>query len=311
MNDSFELVVVGDVNPDLVLTAPDLRIEFDQHETLVESGSMTLGGSSAITACGAARLGIRTAFVGLIGNDAFGVWCRERLDACGVDTSMLVTDPTVDTGVTVILQRSDDRAIVTSPGSIAQLDLSHIDVDRLCGARHVHVGSYFLQTSLRPSVSTLFDRVRAAGATTSLDTNYDPADVWALGDVLSRCDMFFPNDAEARRFGGSDDLDDAVATLGRDVAHVAVTCGAAGGLVHSAGSTHRADAPAIDGVVVDAVGAGDSFDAGFIAGHLRGLDAPAALRLGLGAASLSVRGRGGIDRQGTYDEAARAGGVSP
>jgi sugar/nucleoside kinase (ribokinase family) len=223
---------------------------------------------------------------------------------------MLVTDAAVTTGITVILQRGDDRAIVTSPGSIASLGLQHIDLDRVSAAAHVHVGSFFLQRSLRPDVAKVFESVREGGATTSLDTNYDPADQWDLGDVLECCDVLFPNVSEARRFGGSDDLATAAAALTRRVRVVAITLGADGALVASADRVERVAASIVDGPVVDAVGAGDTFDAGFIAGHIKGWDIAQSLRLGLGAASLSVRGRGGTDRQGSLGEAMVAGGCT-
>ncbi|CAN5614528.1 hypothetical protein BH24ACT5_BH24ACT5_12370 [soil metagenome] len=307
----FDVVVIGDVNPDLVLADDSLSVEFDQHEAIVERGVLTLGGSSAITACGAARLGLRTALAGVIGDDLFGHWCRGQLASYGVDTTLLVVDPGVHTAITVILQRRDDRAIVSTNASHASLGLAHLDLDVLRRARHVHVGSYFLLDTLRPDLPTLLADVRSHGTTTSLDTNFDPAGGWDVDGVLDHCDIFLPNEAEARRFGRSDVLDDAVAALVTRVGVVAVTLGAAGALVASRNFCRREPAPVLDGDVVDAVGAGDTFDAGFIAGHLLGLGPDRSLQLALGAAALSVRGQGGVDRQGTLDEAMAAGGVEP
>src|SRR5262245_64214428 len=117
-NKRFDLVVVGEINPDLILSG-NITPAFGQVEQMVDDATLTIGSSSVIFACGAARLGLRVAFVGKVGDDIFGRFMREQMAERGIDTSGVVVDPAIPTGLSVILSRGDDRAILTHPGSIA------------------------------------------------------------------------------------------------------------------------------------------------------------------------------------------------
>lgn len=304
----FDLLVLGDLNPDLVLTG-DAAPAFGQKEKLIDDAALAVGSSAGIFACGAARLGLRTAFLGVVGDDEFGAFMRRALDGRGVDTRGLAVDPALKTGLSVILSRGDDRAILTYAGSIAALRLEHLDLALLPRARHLHLASYFLLDGLRPSVPRLFDAARASGLTTSLDTNYDPSERWdgGLSEVLARTDVFFPNATEARAITGAPDPQAALAALARAVPTVALKLGAAGGLARCGAETVRA--PSLPGRVVDTTGAGDSFDAGFLAGWLRRLPLEHCLRLACACGSLSTRAPGGVAGQATLAEAQEAAGL--
>jgi sugar/nucleoside kinase (ribokinase family) len=173
----IDVLVVGELNVDLILTG-DVTPGFGQAEKLVEDATLTLGSSSAIFACGAARLGLKVAFIGKVGDDDFGRVVLRSLAERGVDTAGVVVDPTIKTGLSVILSRPDDRAILTHLGSIAALRYAEIDQSLLLRACHLHLGSYFLLDSLRPDVTQLFAEAHRQGLTTSLDTNYDPQENW-------------------------------------------------------------------------------------------------------------------------------------
>jgi len=116
---TFDLLVIGDANPDVILGPLDAPLAFGQREQLVSGGTLTLGGSAAIVACGAARLGLRVAFAGRVGDDDAGRYIRDALAAHGVDIQGLHLDPERSTPLTVILTRDQDRAIVTAPGTLA------------------------------------------------------------------------------------------------------------------------------------------------------------------------------------------------
>ncbi|GIV00345.1 MAG: ribokinase [Actinomycetota bacterium] len=298
----FDLLVLGDVNPDLVLIG-DVVPAFGQAERLVDEARLVIGGSGAITACGAARLGLRTAIVGVVGDDIFGRFMLEGLAARGVDVSGCVVDPERPTGISVVLSRPEDRATLTSPGTIAALRAELVDRDLLRRARHVHVSSYFLQRGLAEDLPALFDEARAAGATTSIDPNHDPAERWDAGllDVLPHTDLFLPNSAEARAIGGSEDVDIAAQVLAERARVVAVKFGQGGGLAVAGEEAVRSEAIPAD--VVDTTGAGDSFDAGFIAGMLAGWPLARCLALAVACGSLSTRGVGGTATQPTLLEA--------
>jgi sugar/nucleoside kinase (ribokinase family) len=306
----FDLLVIGDVNPDVIVASADLDIQFGQHESFVDDGCLALGGSAAITACGAARLGLRTAFVAVVGDDALGHICRDLLQQSGVDVSMLVVDPAVRTGLTVLLQQSDDRAILTYGGSIRTLSMRHVPAEALKAARHVHVGSYFLLDGLRPALPELFATLHARGQTTSLDTNFDPAERWDAGAVLDECDVLLPSATEACRLAGVTALGDALDRLAARVPIVVATDGAAGAVAARGNDRVRVDAAPVAGGIIDAIGAGDTFDAGFLYGFLNTWDLERSIRLAVGAAALSLRGRGGTERQGTLAEALDSAGLT-
>ena len=194
-----DLLVIGDVNPDLVLTG-DVVPSFGQAEQLLDGARLTVGGSGAITACGAARLGLTVAICGAVGDDRFGTFMREELEARGVDTRDLRTRPSIPTGLTVVLSRPEDRASLTLPGAIATLEPGDVDRERLRAARHVHVSQYFMLDALRPHLPALLQEASVAGAATSIDPNADPRGGWDRGlrALLPRLDVFLPNAAELR-----------------------------------------------------------------------------------------------------------------
>ena len=135
---ALDLLVLGDCNPDLILGAPGLEPAFGQAETLVDSADLTIGGSGAILACGAARLGLRTAIAGVVGDDLFGRFMADALRERGVDIRGLVVDPGLRTGPDRRSSpASDDRAIITFPGTIAALTVAAVD-PRLIRARAPH-----------------------------------------------------------------------------------------------------------------------------------------------------------------------------
>ena len=303
MTADLDLLVLGDANPDLVLRGGDVVPAFGQAEHLVDDATLTIGGSGAILACGAAKLGLRVGICGVVGDDLFGRFMRDRLETAGVDVDGLLVDGDTPTGITVVLSGTQDRAILTMPGAIASLRADLIDPDVLSRARHVHVSSYYLQTHLSPDVPTVFDRVRQAGATTSIDPNWDPTERWD-GDLLaalSKTDVFLPNAMEATRLARTSDLEEALRILGARADLVVVKNGDHGALAGGQGQLHRVEG--LPGEVVDTTGAGDSFDAGFLAAWLAGEPIERALAVANACGALSTRASGGVAAQPSMDEA--------
>jgi len=304
----FDLVVLGDCNPDLVLAGEDVEPAFGQVERLVDAAELTIGGSGRIVACGAARLGLRTAFAGVVGDDLLGRFVLDALARRGVDTHAIVVDPNARTGLTVILSRPGDRAILMFPGTIASLRSDQVDEGLLASMRHVHVASFFLQTALGAGLPELFARARSAGATTSIDPNWDPGERWdgGLKDLLSATDVFLPNAEEAMRIADVDDAEDAARVLASRGPLVAVRRGPAWALA-ALPSGELVEAQALPGTdPVDTIGAGDSFNAGFLAARLNGWSTQLALALAAACGSLSTRAVGGTPAQPTLDEARAA-----
>lgn len=296
-----DVLVLGDANPDLLLTG-DAAPAFGQAETLVDSAELVLGGSAAIVACGLARLGVTTALAACVGDDLYGTFVREALAERGVDVRWLRTDPETATGISVILGVSGDRAILTHPGTIATTGPEVVDEELLTQVRHVHSASYFLTPRLSPSLPALLARARASGATTSVDTNWDPAQGWTgVEELLAQTDVLLPNAAELRALTGCEDLGAAAREVTGRGCRVALKDGARGGVLWE-GSSEATRVPAPRVTAVDTTGAGDSFDAGFISAMLEGLPGEDCLVRAVRCGSLSTRALGGTGAQASLDE---------
>jgi sugar/nucleoside kinase (ribokinase family) len=299
----FDILVAGEINPDLILSG-DVTPEFGQVEKLVDSATLTIGSSSAIFACGAARLGLKVAFIGVCGDDVFGRFMLDEMQKRNVEMENVIVHPNGFTGLSVILARGADRAILTHPGLISALQASDISDSLLRRARHLHVASYFLQTALQPDLPNLFRRARSFGLTTSLDTNYDPSEKWlGFDELLSVTNVFLPNEKEAVSLSGESNVDLAADRLKVRVETLAIKIGAEGAL--GVNQNQKVRAASIPVNVVDTVGAGDSFDAGFLFGHLNGWSLQKSLQLACVCGAISTQKAGGVSGQPTLEEAIR------
>jgi sugar/nucleoside kinase (ribokinase family) len=308
----FDMLVLGDANPDLVLTGEAVVPAFGQAERLVDEARLVIGGSGAIFACGAAKLGLRVAFAGVVGDDMFGRYMCDQLQGHGVDTSAMVMLPERSTGVTVVLSGRQDRAMLTFAGTIGDLRRSMIDADLLSRTRHIHVSSYFLQAALIPELPDLFREAREGEATTSLDPNWDPSGQWDSGllTLLPEVDVFLPNEVEALSLARISVMENAIARLRSSGAGTVVVKTAGEGSV-GAQASESIVVPAFQTEVVDSTGAGDAFDAGFLAGFLGGEPLRRCMEIGNACGSLSTRGIGGTSTQPTMVEALEAIERSP
>jgi sugar/nucleoside kinase (ribokinase family) len=301
----FDILVAGEINPDLILSG-DVAPEFGQVEKLVDSAALTIGSSSAIFACGAGRLGLKVAFIGVCGDDVFGRFMLDEMQKRQVDIENVIVRASGSTGLSVILNRSPDRAILTHLGLIADLQTSDIADSLIQQARHLHVASYFLQTKLQPDLPNLFRHAHNLGVKTSLDTNYDPSERWlGFDELLSVTDVFFPNQTEALSITNARDIESAAKQLAEKTKLIAIKLGAEGALACENKAITRAGSIPVQ--VVDTVGAGDSFDAGFLYGYLNGWPVEKSLRLGCICGALSTQQAGGTDGQPTLEEAIRWG----
>ena len=304
-----QVVVLGDANPDLVLSG-DVVPRFGQAEQLLDEALLTLGGSAAIVACGLARLGVPVALVAVVGDDVFGRFVRTRLDEAGVDTRWIGTSKDLATGISVVLG-GGDRAILTYPGTIGALTPDDVDEQLLAGARHLHVASYFLQPDLVGGLPEILAAVRAAGATTSLDTNWDPAERWAgVGPLLPLVDLLLPNSAELFALAGTGGdpsdpraQDAAAGMLGKAGTSIALKAGPEGGVLWTAGG-ERLTSKGLVVDVVDTTGAGDSFNAGYLSALIEGRTPQQCLDRAVVCGSLSTRAAGGTSAQPDRDEVA-------
>ncbi len=294
---------------DLIVTGDDVTPQFGQVEKVVGDYMVEMGGSCCIFACQAAKLGLRVGILGRVGDDDFGRLILRRLAESGVDTRHVILDPNLKTGLGIALCQENDRAILTYMGSIGAVTPNDVTGEFLASARHLHHGSFFLHTRLRPHIPAIFRRARALSLSISLDTNWDPDEQWnsTLMDSLTLSDIFMPNNQEALLICQRNDLDEAIAWLRSQVSLITLKQGAAGATVYAEqGVHHFTTSPAVGG---DSVGAGDSFDAGFLAGWLRGLPVAQCLEIG-GYCGHAVAGKaGGLQGQLTWPAVSRLVGL--
>lgn len=291
----FDVTIAGELNLDLILYGLPAELP-EERELLAQRMMLTLGSSSAIVAHNLAALGCRVGFVSKIGDDPLGQIAAERLAAGGVDVSKVrrISGET-KTGLTVILQREQRRSILTYPGTIFELTPEDLDFEYLADSRHFHLSSYYLQRGMTAHVGELFARLKAAELTISLDTNDDPDDTWQGGllDVLRYVDVFMPNARELKRIAATEDLDTAINTISRNVPVLVVKMGERGAIAQR--GSQRIESPAARMNFVDPVGAGDSFDAGFLSQYVRGADLETCLRWGNLAGAWSTTRPGGTE----------------
>lgn len=304
----YDVITCGDMCVDLIVSGRDVVPQFGQVEKLVDDYVLELGGSCCIFACQAAKLGLRMGILGKVGSDRLGELVMSRLRQCGVDTRHVVITPALKTGLGIALcpvrgGTVIDRAILTYAGTIDAVRPGDVTDDLLASARHIHHGSYYLQAGLRPGIPDIFTRARQLSLTISLDTNWDPEEKWTgeIRAILPLVDVLMPNEQEAMRIAGVATLGESLPQLHRMGARLVVIKRGAGGALVSDGQQviQQSVNPVTSG---DSIGAGDSFDAGFLAGWLRGLPLQECLRIGC-ICGRSVAGAvGGLQGQPAWDE---------
>jgi sugar/nucleoside kinase (ribokinase family) len=180
-------------------------------------------------------------------------------------------------------------------GTIFDLTFEDLDLGYLGDSRHFHLSSFYLHRGLRNRIAELLQKIQAAGLTISLDTNDDPDDLWQGGliDALHYVDVFLPNAREARKIAGTEDAQAALAFLAKRVPLVVIKTGSEGALAQRGQEQFKS--PAFRVNVVDSIGAGDSFDAGFLFQYLRGADLPTCLAAGNLAGAFSTTRPGGTE----------------
>jgi sugar/nucleoside kinase (ribokinase family) len=291
----FDVTVVGELNLDLVLYGLPQELE-PERELLAQGMALTLGSSSAIFAHNLSAMGSKVGFISRIGSDPFGQIAMDRLRAGGVDVSKVrKVSGLTTTGLTVILPRTCGRNILTYPGTMNEMCIDDLDLDYLADSKHFHLSSFFLHRALRAHIPELFRVMKQKGLTTSLDTNDDPDDRWDshLLEVLNYVDVFLPNDREAKKIARTEDLENAIFALSQRVPVLAVKLGAEG--ARAVGPSGQVCCPALKVEAVDPVGAGDSFDAGFIHQYVRARGLADCLAHGNTAGAFSTTRPGGTE----------------
>ncbi len=300
-NKQFDVLVIGELNVDLILNTIDSFPEMGK-EKIARQMTLTLGSSSAIFASNLSTLGAKTAFAGKIGSDAFGILVIESLQAKKVNTDFIITSSKLNTGATIVLNYSEDRAMVTYPGAMEDLTADDLDESVIKSARHLHFSSYFLQSGIQAGLLHLFKTAKENGLTTSLDMQWDPAEKWNFNykEILPFVDVFLPNEQEALLLTQETELENALKKLTCDGSLVVVKLGSKGSIAAS-GEKRVFKESFFNNNVVDAIGAGDSFNAGFIFKFIQGCSIEECQEFANLTGAVNTTAAGGTSAFESYD----------
>jgi len=289
----FDIIALGELNVDLLLNKIGGFPEVGK-EIFAKEMTLTLGSSTAIFAANAASLGAKVSFLGMVGNDDFGAFVRTSLEKRGVDTSNLIEVSTAATGLTAILNYDQDRANVTYPGAMSIMGVKDIRPEVIAQAKHVHISSIFLQETLHKDVYEIVKLVKDNGATLSMDMQFDPEEKWDFDykKILPLVDIFMPNIQELTAVTGKKTLEEAVAEVRPYINVLVVKMGSKGSTVVTKEGEKFLPAM-LNSNVVDAIGAGDSFNSGFITAFVQGKDLEYCQYLGNLTGAINTTAAGG------------------
>jgi sugar/nucleoside kinase (ribokinase family) len=289
----IDVVVVGELNVDIILNEIE-SLPVIGKEIMANSMSVTLGSSSAIFASNLSSLGPRVAFIGKIGKDNFAEVVLSSLEGKNVDTSHIIRSDSLSTGATIVLNYEQDRANVTYPGAMNDLKLEDIDLDFLSQAKHMHFANCFMQPGIRHDLTALFRHAKELGLTTSLDTQWDPEEKWdlPLEALLPFVDVFMPNMSEFKFLTRSNSVEEGLRKLQPFAHYIVIKNGSEGAMGWN--SKDLIFQPAFRNErVIDCVGAGDSFDAGFIKDFIHNLPLAKCLETGALTGAVNTTRAGG------------------
>lgn len=289
----FDVVAIGELNVDVILNKIDGEPEIGK-EKFAKEMILTLGSSTAIFAANIACLGSKTGFVGMIGNDVFGELIESSLAKKGVDTSMLIRTGKYASGATICLNYNEDRANVTYQGAMDFMSLSDIDKGIFKKTRHIHLSSVFMQSGIKRDLLEILKYARLKDVTTSLDPQWDPSEKWDLNykEILPYINVFLPNETELKLITKSGSLDEAIKKIHPFINICVVKCGREGSVLLQKNKNPKQLDAFLNEDVIDAIGAGDSFNAGFIHSFVRGFSVEQAQRIGnlMGAINTTAAG---------------------
>ncbi len=267
MSRNKNILVVGELNIDLILNSIK-GVPVIGHEIMAGEMDIAMGSSSAIFAANISTLGINTSFCGMLGKDSFGKFILNELNRKHINTDYITESDADKTGLTVVMNYSEDRAMVTYGGAMETFSMAHIPKD-LSAFGHLHLSSYFLHKALRADIPALFKKAKEDGLTTSLDLQWDPDNEWKFPfkECLPYVDVFLPNEEEILLLTKSSSIEDAAIKLAQFANMIIIKRGVKGSVAYHKGA-FTSSPPMLHNNFVDAIGAGDSFNAGFISKYL-------------------------------------------
>ena len=290
----FDICIAGETNLDLILYGVPEEMPSDFR--LVGSNfRATLGGASAILAHNLAALGTRVAFISQVGDDDMGEIAIKRLSQSGLDVSHVVSRPGFNTGINFLVPHRKHSHTFTYPGVMSQMTIADLDLDWLGTSHHFHLSSLFLHPALHSGLPALFDYLKLKDVCISLDPGDDPSGKWAgvMDSLLDKVDLLLPSQAAVTQITGKRTVEEALDALASRIPLIVVKCGSRGALVQN--GRQRGWVASLPAKSVDTIGAGDSFNAGFLSFYLKNEEPLRAAAMGNVTEAMSTLRPGGIE----------------
>ena len=305
---NFDIIALGELNVDLILNQIEGEPEVGK-EKFAKQLTLTLGSSTAIFAANAAAIGAKVAFCGMIGDDSFGDLVETSLQKKGVDTRFLIRQNKYATGATICMSYDEDRANLTYQGAMDYMSLDDIDPEVFKQAKHIHISSIFMQSGVKRDLKKILELCKQNGVTTSLDSQWDPTEQWDINleEILPLVTVFMPNETELKFLTRSENLDEALEKIRPWVNAAVIKCGSKGSILMRKGQPDRKQAALLNKNVVDCIGAGDSFNSGFITRLAAGDDLARCQEYGNMTGAVNTTAAGGTTAFTSREDVERVG----
>ncbi len=291
-----EIVAIGRTNIDVNMRVKALP-KVNEH-VICEEGRIAFGGSAANFATQSARLGVKTSLVSCLGDDTYGQLALKEIVEAGVETNYLLVLEKQTTGIFVYLHDLEDRIVVVEPGANRFLEKHLFEEDSLIDAQLVHVAGSF---------PMMIDRVADVTTTHGMILSLDPGRTGGNLDynkVLRRTDLLFVNQRELKEYFKINPTERALRTFAKTFPGIIVLKMGNRGAIATDGFEY-CTSEVFEVPVVDTLGAGDSFAAGFVTAWMRSERIEQALNMANAVAALKVTKAGAQNGQPTLDDVAR------
>ncbi|WP_349945547.1 carbohydrate kinase family protein [Lacrimispora sp. BS-2] len=288
----WDLYVYGDVNIDIVIPGVEKFPEPGQEDEVPVMETF-VGGGGALFALGVGKLGLHPVFQGEVGDDFYGAFIRKVFRENNIDDSLLQTSKTQKTGISLSFTNEKDRSFLTYRGTNESINIDTVDVEKVNDASHIHVTGYGGSAN-HDSYLKFLRRIKEETQTTvSFDVGWDSTGEWKreIYQLFPYIDVLFMNETEACHYGRKDDAGEAALDFAAYSGLAVIKMGKQGSIAVKGKDIYEAAAYTVE--AIDTTGAGDSFNAGFLYGFLKGKSPEDSLRCGNGCGALSVTALGG------------------
>lgn len=288
----WDVFVFGDINIDLLV--PDVnRLPPAGEEWEVPVMETAPGGGAALFALGLARLGMRPVFLGNVGDDLYGTYLEHYMEKTGVDISLLKKCTGTKTGISISFTDHRERSFLTFRGDCRVPDIREVAMEQVAQARHIHLTGYAESVNHDAYLAFLQKLRSKTDVTISFDTGWDSTGEWSqrIYELFPYLDVLLMNETESLHYSRKATAWEAALDFASGGCMAVIKLGKKGSLCCRNGQVWSREGFSV--TAVDTTGAGDSFNAGFVYGFLKGEEPENALCLGNGCGALSCTGLGG------------------